>query len=184
VRITPLEVQQKRFSVRFRGLDRAEVDAYLNVLATELEALTRELHELREGETRSRRLLDEYRARESAIKETMITAQRVTEELHENAKKEADILIGRAELEAEKLLERAQGRLTELLSDIAEAKRQKAQLHASLKGVLDGHAKMIAISEEADREPGIEEKLAVMRRSTTKEREHEAPKPEGLRNLR
>ena len=184
MRITPLEIQQKRFTVGFRGLDRAEVDAYLNLIASELESMTREIHELREDQNRNHRLLDEYRARESAIKETMITAQRVTDELHENAKKEADIIIGRAELEAEKMMERAQSRLTDLLGDIAEAKRQKAQLLAGMKGMLDAHAKMTDIAEESEKQPGLEEKLAVMRRAPPKERESEGQKPEGLRTIR
>src|SRR5690606_8278989 len=98
--ITPLDIQQKRFRMAWRGLDKAEVDAYLNLVASELEKLTGELNSMREDQRRQKRLIDEYREREQALKETMITAQRVTEEITQNAKKEADIIIGRAELEA------------------------------------------------------------------------------------
>lgn len=162
--ITPLDIQQKRFRAVWRGLDRAEVDGFLNLIASEFEALNRELNELREDTHRQRRLLDEYRSREAAIKETMITAQRVTEEITENAKKEAEIIIGRAELEAEKLVEQAQERLTELLRDIADAKRQRVQFRSELRGVLDTHRRLLDIADDAEARPKVEENLAVMRR--------------------
>lgn len=162
--ITPLDIQQKRFRAVWRGLDRAEVDGFLNLIASEFEALNRELNELREDTHRQRRHLDEYRSREAAIKETMITAQRVTEEITENAKKEAEIIIGRAELEAEKLVEQAQERLTELLRDIADAKRQRVQLRSELRGVLDTHRRLLDIADDAEARPKVEENLAVMRR--------------------
>jgi cell division initiation protein len=162
--ITPLDIQQKRFRTAWKGLDRSEVDHFLNLIASEIETLNRELNELREDTSRQRRLLDEYRAREGAIKETMITAQRVTEEITDNAKKEADIIIGRAELEAEKLVEGAQERLTEILGDIAEAKRQRTVVLSELRGVVDTHTKLINLAEESAERPAMEENLAVMRR--------------------
>jgi cell division initiation protein len=162
--ITPLDIQQKRFRTSWKGLDRSEVDHFLNLIASEIETLNRELNELREDTSRQRRLLDEYRAREGAIKETMITAQRVTEEITDNAKKEADIIIGRAELEAEKLVEGAQERLTEILGDIAEAKRQRTMMLSELRGVVDAHVKLISLAEQSAERPAMEEKLAVMRR--------------------
>lgn len=163
--ITPLDIQQKRFRAAWRGLDKAEVDAFLNLVASELEKLTSELNALREDQRRQKRLIDEYREREQALKETMITAQRVTEEITQNAKKEADIIIGRAELEAEKLLENAQERLTELLGDIGELKRQRAQFLGQLKGVVETHQKLIRVAEDEDlRGHNLEENLAVMRK--------------------
>lgn len=163
--ITPLDIQQRNFRSAWRGLDKAEVDAFLNLVANEFETLTREVNELREEQRHQARMLDEYRAREKAIQDTMVTAQRVTEEITENAKKEADIITGRAELEAEKLVEAAQERLTEILGDIAEAKRQRAQFLSQVKGVVDTHQRLLEIADENEAEAGVENNLAVMRRA-------------------
>ncbi len=160
--ITPLDIQQKRFAVVWRGLDREEVDRFLNLVAQDVEGLNRELHELREETARQRRTITDFQAREQAIKETMVTAQRVTEEITENAKKEADIIIGRAELEAERLVEKAQERLTEVLSDIAEAKRQRAQFLSQMEGVLKTHERLLEVEKASD--TGVEDTLKVMRK--------------------
>ncbi len=163
--ITPLDIQQQRFRTRFGGgLDKVEVDAFLNAVAAEVERLIRENNELREEERTLKRLLDDHRAREEALKETMITAQRVTDEIKKGAEKEADIIIGRAELEAERIQEQAVQRRSDLLLEIAELKRQRAQFMAQLRGVLNTHHKLLDVSEEENAR-GVEENLAVMRRT-------------------
>ncbi len=163
--LTPLDVQQQRFRTRFGGgLDKAEVDAFLNLVSNELERLTRENTELREEQRATRRLLDDYRSREEALKETMITAQKVTDEIKRAADKEADIILGRAELDAERIIERAQDRLTELLRDIAELKRQRAQFLSQTKAVVDQHRALLAVAEEEGTGHRLEENLAVLRK--------------------
>jgi cell division initiation protein len=163
--ITPLDIQQQRFRTRFGGgLDKVEVDGFLNAVAAEVERLIRENNELREEQRSLKRLLDDYRAREEALKETMITAQRVTEEIKKAAEKEADIIIGRAELEAERIQEQAVQRRSELLADIAELKRQRAQFLGQLRGVLNTHQKLLDVAEEDVSGPRVEENLAVMRK--------------------
>ena len=99
--LTPLDIQQQRFRTRFGGgLDKAEVDAFLTLVASEMEKAIRDNTELREEQRATRRMLEDYRSREEALKETMITAQKVTEEIKRAAEKEADIIVGRAELDA------------------------------------------------------------------------------------
>ena len=163
--LTPLDIQQQRFRTRFGGgLDKAEVDAFLNLVAGELEKVVRENTELREEQRATRRLLDDYRSREDALKETMITAQKVTEDIKRVAEKEAAIIVGRAELDAERMLERAQERLTELLQDIAELKRQRAQFLAQTKAVVDQHRALLAVAEDDEGAHRLEENLAVLRK--------------------
>jgi cell division initiation protein len=164
--LTALDIQQQRFKARFGGgVDRNEVDAFLSLVANEFERLQRENGELREQERASRRIVDEYRTREDALKETMITAQRVTDDIKRAASKEAEIILGRAELEADKILERAQERLTDLLRDIGELKRQRAQLVSQLKATIEQHRALVAVAEDEGRH-GLEENLAVLRKRT------------------
>jgi cell division initiation protein len=149
--MTPLEIQQQRFRPRFGGgVDKSEVEAFLTAVAGEVERLIRDSNEARDEARTLRRLVDDYRAREEALKETMITAQRVTEEIKKAADKEADIIIGRAELEAERIQEQAVGRRSELLAEIAELRRQRAQFIGQLKGLLGTHAKLVEVAEQED----------------------------------
>jgi hypothetical protein len=71
----------------------------------------------------------------------------------------------RAELEAERILDNAQERLTELLRDIGELKRQRVQFLSLLKGTIDHHQALIAVAE-AEGSGKLEDNLAVLRRRT------------------
>lgn len=165
--MTPLEIQQQRFRPRFGGgVDKAEVDAFLTAVAAEVERLIRDSNESKDEARVLRRLVDDYRAREEALKETMITAQRVTEEIKKAADKEADIIIGRAELEAERIQEQAVSRRSELLAEIAELRRQRAQCLGQLKGLLGTHQKLVELAEADDArgDDKLDASLAVLKK--------------------
>ncbi len=48
IKVTPLDIQQKRFHVGFRGFDKTEVEMFLDLVRDEMEGLVREVTDLRE----------------------------------------------------------------------------------------------------------------------------------------
>jgi cell division initiation protein len=96
MRLTPLDIRQQQFTVRmFRGLDAQEVDAFLEDVAEDYEATLKENALLREQlsalEERSRGLVD----REKALQDTLLTTQRLAEEMKESARREAQLICAR-----------------------------------------------------------------------------------------
>ena len=78
----------------------------------------------------------------------MLAAQKITEEMKNNAQKEATLLISEAELKAERILAGAENRLAQLNSNIHEVRRQKLQFETALKSLLETHLKMLSIGDE------------------------------------
>jgi len=98
MKVTPLDIQQKRFHIAFRGYERTEVEAFLDVVREEMEGLVREVTELREfRDTYDERMRD-YRDREDTLKSTMITTHRLAEDVKENARKESQLMLKDAEI--------------------------------------------------------------------------------------
>jgi cell division initiation protein len=150
--ITPLDIQQQQFKGKiFGGLDPDEVDGFLQQVSQEMERLVRENNDMKEQLRKASVELDEMNTREKALRETMLAAQRITEDMKSNAQKEATLIISEAELKGEKLLSEAEGRLTELRTELQELRRQKQQFEASFKSLLDIHYKMLSITDEPDR---------------------------------
>ncbi len=143
MKITPIDIRQQQFGKTFRGLDSREVDSFLNLIGDELEAVLRENNRIKEELARSGRIVDEYRERERALKETMITAQKITDDIKENARKEAEVILSQSELQAEKIIRAANDRLVKIIEDINEVKRQREQLHANLGGIIQSHRKLL-----------------------------------------
>jgi cell division initiation protein len=156
--ITPLDITQKQFRKAFRGCDREEVEAFLSLVAVEFEALVKEVNALREAGQHKDDELAEHRSRERALQETLVTAQKASEEIRDAARKEAEITIADAELQAEKIVQGAHARFLRIVDDINELKRQRVQFESSLRMLVDSHLKLI----EAFREPGRDESVQFM----------------------
>ncbi|HTP29852.1 MAG TPA: DivIVA domain-containing protein [Anaeromyxobacteraceae bacterium] len=154
--ITPLDITQKTFGRALRGIDRQEVEAFLALVASELEGLVREVNALRDDALRKDELIAELRSRERALQETMITAQKACEEIRESARREAEITLAESELQAEKIVQSAHQRYLRVADDIVEVKRQRTQFEAGLRSMIQAHLKLLEVLAERGPEAGIE----------------------------
>ncbi len=156
--ITPLDITQKQFRKVLRGVDPEEVEAFLALVAAEFEALVKENVTLREESGRKDDELAEHRGRERALQETLVAAQKASEEIRDAARKEAEITISDAELQAEKIVQGAHARFLRIVDDINELKRQRVQFEAGVRTLVESHVKLL----EAFREPTREEQVQFM----------------------
>ena len=147
--ITPLDITQKQFRKVFRGHDPEEVEAFLGLVAVEFEALVKDVLALRADNQRKAEDIAEFRARERALQETLVAAQKASEEIRDAARKEAEITISDAELQAEKIVQAAHGRFLRIADDINELKRQRVQFEAAIRTHVESHVKLL----DAFREP-------------------------------
>lgn len=136
--ISPLDIQQQQFKVKmFRGLDPDDVDAFLQTVAGEMEGLIRENNQMKEQQSRQSREMLDMAEKERELRETLLSAQRVIEEMKNNARKEAELIVSEAELKAERIVADAERQLAELKVRIEEVRRQKIQFESSFKGLLE-----------------------------------------------
>ncbi len=143
MKMTPLDIRQKRFEVTMRGYSRKEVEGFLELTAGEFEEVVRENIALKEEHKRTLARLEQHVEREKTLQETMVTAQRISEDVKAQAKKEAEVRVAEAELQAEKIVAGANNRLVELVREINELKRQKVQFESQLESLIDNHKKLL-----------------------------------------
>ena len=141
--ITPLDITQREFRHRLRGCDPAEVKAFLEGIADEMELLVKEAAVRDERIQKLEGQVAAYQEREEALRKTLYSAQRLTEQLKETARREAEVIRKEAELQAEKLLEQAHRQVGELQAQIADLKRQKQQFEAKLRAALKIHLDLL-----------------------------------------
>jgi cell division initiation protein len=151
--ITPLDITQKQFKKVFRGFDPGEVEAFLGLVAVELEALLKDYANLNDDAQRKAEELADHRERARALQETLVAAQKASEEIRDSARKEAEITISDAELQAEKIVQAAHSRFLRIVDDINELKRQRLQFETNVRTLVESHVKLL----EAFREPAREE---------------------------
>jgi cell division initiation protein len=159
--LSPLEVQQKQFRIRFfRGLDAKEVESFLQKISEQMSALLKNIDELkRELEDKERELSD-HQEREQTLRNTLVSAQKTVEQMKLNAEKEAKILVSEAEVKAERILNNAHNRLAQIHEDIAELKRQRTQFELKVRATVETYQKMLDMQKEEEAEAeDLESKL-------------------------
>jgi cell division initiation protein len=145
MKITPLDIEQQQFKVRFRGFDTREVDAFLEKTADAYESLQAENERLQQEAQRLNLECQGYKEREETFKRAMLNSQKVLEEMKENARKSAELTIAEAEVQAEKILNGAHRRLAQLHEDIAELKRQRIQIEIQIRSIIESHTKLLEV---------------------------------------
>ena len=151
MKLTPLDLQNKTFrTVRMGGVDAHEVDSYLDLAAAEMEDLVRKLHQQEEELRHRAARIAEYRENEQLLQSTLTLAQKLSEDMKAQSRKEAELVLADAELQAEKIIANAQAKRLQLVGEIEELKRMKTSFVAQLGALVDTHRTMLETHRASD----------------------------------
>ena len=144
MRISPMDIRQQQFRVRFRGFDRQEVDAFLADVAEDYERLVKENALLKEQLTALEERSRGIEQREKLLQDTLLTTQRLAEEMKDGAKREANLLVREAELQSDKLLEETRAEEAKIKAEILALRRTRRQLAEGLRVTLDMYQRLVS----------------------------------------
>ena len=150
MRITPLDVRGHRFAVRMRGYDKEEVQSFLNFVSEEFEKVVSEASRLREEAMQLKASLGDLTERERILKETLFTAQKLSEDMKEEAKKEGRLVMREAELRGQKLVDQAQKRVSQLEDSMRGLRLERDSFERRLRSLLDQHLKLLEMHREEE----------------------------------
>ena len=97
----PLDVRQAKFTTVMRGYDRQEVGGVPRKSAEGYDQALRENERLRQEIARLEGSLGQFRDLEGSLKNTLMSAQKLADDLRENASKESSRIVRDAEGRAE-----------------------------------------------------------------------------------
>jgi len=150
MRITPMDMRQHRFKPALRGYDKTDVVAFLTEAADDYEHAMREIDRLRSDLKRMEALLAEHRERERNLRDTLLTAQRLSGELKETAHTEAKLIIREAQGRADLLIQKAQARLEELDHDCNEMKLRRRDAEGSVEATIQALYRALEFMRDQD----------------------------------
>ena len=166
MKVTPLDIQQQQFKTRFRGFDIREVDAFLEQMAETVESLQKENQNLGDEVRRLELEIQGYRKREETFKRALLNSQKVLDQMKDNARRSAELIIAEAEVKAEKILNKAHNRLAQLHEDITEMKRQRTQIEVQISSIIEAHSRLLEIGKEGTKESDEEDaKVRLLKKS-------------------
>lgn len=143
MKITPLDIRKQEFRKSLRGFDIHEVQAFLEMVANEMEELVRGNTSFSEKLKELDQKVEDYRRMEKTLQDTLTSAQRTTDELRRNAEKEAELLVRNAKIQVDHLLEEARTKIVSLRSEIASLQKQRDAFLANFKGLVDAQGRIL-----------------------------------------
>jgi cell division initiation protein len=171
MKVTPLDLRQQRFNTVMRGFDRAEVAAFLADAAEEYENALRENDRLKQEVVRLESVLKEHRGQETNLRNTLLTAQKLADDIKDTATSEAARIIREAEGRADLLLHKSQARLEDVQREIDGLRMKRKEVETSLEGIVATVKNAIIYVREQD-QAHRDEKIFLHR-----PRQTEAPPP-------
>ena len=132
--LTPVEIRHMTPGKGFMGYNRAQTDRLLEEIAASFEDVWRERADLSDKVEQLELDLVRFRELETLLRTTLMSAERASAELKEQARREAELILGEAHAEARKL---QRDSIAENERLITESRRLKAQLRAALETIDD-----------------------------------------------
>src|SRR5712692_8643394 len=134
--VSPLDLRQQRFRKTFRGFDKVEVTSFMAAVAEDYEAALRETDRLRQDLMRMEAVLNEHREAERNLRNTLMTAQKLADDIKANAEEEARRIIRDAEGRSELLLGRTQARMEDVQREIDGLKLKRKDVETSIEATM------------------------------------------------
>jgi cell division initiation protein len=136
MKVTPLDLRQQRFKTVMRGYDRGDVQAFLLEVSDDYENALRENDRLRQEVTKLEAVLGEHRGQERNLRNTLLTAQKLADEIKENAQTEAGLILRDAEGQRDLLLQKAQARLEDVQREIEGLRMKRREVENDIESLI------------------------------------------------
>lgn len=148
--LTPLDVKKKKGDFRraVRGYDTAAVDDFLDTVSARMEELVREnvmAGARLESMTES---IGNYRERERAMNEALVSAQQLREEMREQAAREADLVLREARAEAERIVGEARRQATAAAEALRRIQGQRVRFLRLFRHLVERQLQEIEAEED------------------------------------
>ncbi|MCL6445509.1 MAG: DivIVA domain-containing protein [Alicyclobacillus sp.] len=141
--LSPLDIHNKEFSRSFRGYDEDEVDDFLERIIQDYEALIHQNKELEEKIEMLNEKLRHFTNIEESLGKSIIVAQETAEEVKQNARKEAQLIIKEAEKNADRIISEALNKSRKIAMEVEEVQKHAAIFRARFRSLIQAQLEML-----------------------------------------
>ena len=145
--ISPLDVRNQIFKKKMRGYDIDEVKMFLDAVADCMEELLKDKETLEKENTVLKQKAETFSGIESTLRDTMVTAQRISDEARVNAQKEAENIKKQAEIDAKHQVAEAMKEVEKLARSREDARSQTIAFVAKLRSLLEAQLSFLGSVE-------------------------------------
>ncbi|MCQ6558249.1 DivIVA domain-containing protein [Paenibacillus mendelii] len=143
--LTPLDIHNKEFGRRLRGYDEDEVNEFLDQVIKDYELLIRENKEMQNQAMALQEKLNHFSNIEETLSKTIIVAQEAADDLKNNAKKEAQLIVKEAEKNADRIINESLSKSRKVALEVEELKKQASIYRARFKTLVEAQLDLLSL---------------------------------------
>ncbi|WAH35518.1 DivIVA domain-containing protein [Alicyclobacillus dauci] len=141
--LSPIDIHNKEFGRSWRGYNEDEVDDFLERVIQDYEGLIRTNKQLEEDIVRLNERLSHYDSLEDTLGKSILVAQETAEEVKNNARKEAQLIIREAEKNADRIVSEALNKARKVAIEMEEMQKQAAVFRARFRSLVQSQLEMM-----------------------------------------
>ncbi len=141
--MTPDDILQKEFETRFRGYDREEVEEFLEEVAQAMTEIIKERNELRDEIVALHAQVEQARAEGDEIRKAIAAAHKMSDDMKEQARKEADLIVEQAKMDAERIVADAHKEAVQLEERIRKLRMMQREAVERIRGSFESYLRML-----------------------------------------
>ncbi|MCF6094743.1 DivIVA domain-containing protein [Microaerobacter geothermalis] len=145
--LKPLDIHNKEFTKSFRGYNEDEVNEFLDQIIKDFEALIRENKELENTVHQLEERLSHFTKIEDTLGKSIVVAQEAAEELKNNARKEAQLILKEAEKNADRIINEALTKARKIAIEMEELKKRASIYRTRFRTLLEAQLEMLGNDE-------------------------------------
>jgi cell division initiation protein len=144
-RLTAMDIEGQEFPRKVRGYAADDVRLFLRSVAEEVQRLNLAVADLQTENAHLRDQIRDVQGREKTLQSTLVSAQRMSDQMKEAAKAEADVTLREARMRAERLLEQAQDQLARVEDEIRRARLERDAFETRLRSAVEEHLSLLEL---------------------------------------
>ena len=153
--LSPLDIHNKEFGRRLRGYDEDEVNEFLDQVIKDYESLIRENKELQNQLLGIQERLNHFTNIEDTLSKTIIVAQEAADEVRNNAKKEAQLIIKESEKNADRIINDSLAKSRKVSLEVEELKKQASVYRARFRTLVEAQLELLTVDGWDTLEPKV-----------------------------
>lgn len=143
MRLSPLEIEHMEFPRGAGGYQRRHVRDFLERVGEEVGDLLREVQALQSELDAAKQQVGELQAKEAELQRAVIAAERIANEIKENAKREAKLVLDEAERVRERRLADLDNEVSRTRSDLDRLARERGLFREQFRGLLQAYTRSL-----------------------------------------
>ncbi len=141
--LSPLDIHNKEFGKSFRGYNEDEVDDFLERILQDYEGLIRQNKELEEKIEQVNDRLKHFTNIEESLSKAIIIAQETAEEVKNNARKEAQLIIKESEKNADRIVSESLSKSRKMAMEVEEVRKHATVFRVRFRSLIQAQLELL-----------------------------------------